>query len=178
MDMKKYKTRTMLNEILGAKDVVRSTKSPWQQLSQSMTVKDFVKIGGQSHKKRIIIESDDELDCNNSTVSPASPTKKTQTFITKEQEIEESEVESEEIEGDEMALELNDDPYKLKSDGRRIKVEDLLEKGFVDIARIHAGGSFGEMALIDGKPRFCTTKCLTRCHIIVIKKDEFEKAKE
>ena len=36
---------------------------------------------------------------------------------------------------------------------------DLYEEGMVDIARLEGGGSFGELALVDGKPRFATIKC-------------------
>jgi CRP-like cAMP-binding protein len=41
-----------------------------------------------------------------------------------------------------------------------------------------AGASLGELALIDGKPRFCTAECLTRGHLIKISRDDFEKAVE
>ena len=50
----------------------------------------------------------------------------------------------------------------------------ITEKGFVDIARIEQGGSFGALALIDGKPRMSTTKCLTRCHLLVLNADEWK----
>lgn len=53
-----------------------------------------------------------------------------------------------------------------------------MDKGFVDIARIYEGGSFGENALRDGKPRFISVKCLERCHLLFISKAGFEKARD
>jgi CRP-like cAMP-binding protein len=40
----------------------------------------------------------------------------------------------------------------------------------VDIGRVVAGGSFGALALTDGKPRISTTKCITRVHLLVLDK--------
>ena len=54
------------------------------------------------------------------------------------------------------------------TDGDNADPVMLTEKGFIDIARIEPGGSFGALALIDGKPRMSTTKCLTRCHLLVL----------
>lgn len=48
----------------------------------------------------------------------------------------------------------------------------------VDIARLEGAGSFGELALIDGKPRFATIKCTERTHFLTIHCDDFEKARE
>ena len=38
----------------------------------------------------------------------------------------------------------------------------------IDIGRVLAGGSFGANSLVDGKPRISTTKCITRCHLLVL----------
>jgi CRP-like cAMP-binding protein len=51
----------------------------------------------------------------------------------------------------------------------------LLEPGFIDIARLEGGASFGELALLDGKPRMATIKCLTRCHFISLSRVDYEK---
>ena len=48
----------------------------------------------------------------------------------------------------------------------------------VDIARLEGASSFGELALIDGKPRFATIKCTERTHFLTINRDDYEKAKE
>jgi len=48
----------------------------------------------------------------------------------------------------------------------------------VDIARLEGAGSFGELALIDGKPRFATAKCTERTHFLVISIDDFKRAQE
>ena len=96
------------------------------------------------------------------------------TFITgKEEEI--SETSEEEIihqsETDET------DVFKLRSDGRVINPHDIIDKEFVDVARINEGGSVGELSLTDGKPRFCTVKAITRTHLLSLSKQDFEKAK-
>lgn len=61
------------------------------------------------------------------------------------------------------------------SDGEHADPIALTTKGMVDIARILAGGSFGALALVDGKPRMTTTKCLTRCHLLVLNKNDWKK---
>jgi len=38
-----------------------------------------------------------------------------------------------------------------------------------------AGGSFGALALIDGKPRMATIKCLLRTHLLVLSKADWKK---
>jgi cAMP-dependent protein kinase regulator len=45
------------------------------------------------------------------------------------------------------------------------------------VARIAEGGSVGELALTDGKPRFCTVKALSRVHLLCLSRNDFEKAK-
>jgi len=44
----------------------------------------------------------------------------------------------------------------------------------VDVARIVEGGSFGDNALTDGKPRLCMTRCITRCHLLVMHVDDWK----
>jgi hypothetical protein len=44
MEMMKYKTRSMLNEILQAKDVYRNTAAPWDKIHAGSHVKDILKI--------------------------------------------------------------------------------------------------------------------------------------
>ena len=44
LELKKYKTRSMLNEILSSKDVKRKTVSPWIALQKSSEVNKIVKI--------------------------------------------------------------------------------------------------------------------------------------
>ena len=46
----------------------------------------------------------------------------------------------------------------------------------VDICRVTAGGSFGALALTDGKPRISTTKCITRVHLLVLNRHEWKKS--
>lgn len=57
-------------------------------------------------------------------------------------------------------IEDEEDVYHLKHDGEPVDPVQLTPKNFIDIARVVAGGSIGELALIDGKQRFSTIKCL------------------
>jgi len=45
----------------------------------------------------------------------------------------------------------------------------------IDIARVVNGGSFGALALTDGKPRITTAKCLIRTHLLVLSKYDWKK---
>jgi cAMP-dependent protein kinase regulator len=45
----------------------------------------------------------------------------------------------------------------------------------IDIARLEGGCSFGELALLDGKPRMATIKALKNCHIMTITKLDYER---
>jgi CRP-like cAMP-binding protein len=45
----------------------------------------------------------------------------------------------------------------------------------VDIARLAGGGSFGALALLDGKPRMTSIKTLSRCHLMTLSKTEYNK---
>jgi len=58
----------------------------------------------------------------------------------------------------------------LLDDGEYVNPIDLLEEGNVDIARLEGGASFGELALLDGKPRMATIKVLKRAHFLRINK--------
>ena len=66
------------------------------------------------------------------------------------------------------ALEEELDVNHVKSAGKPKCPIEYTSKGMVDIARIIAGGSFGANALKCGKPRLSTTKCITRCHLLVL----------
>ena len=63
----------------------------------------------------------------------------------------------------------------MKEDGDHADPEDLTDKQMVDIARVGAGGSFGALSLIDGKPRMATIKCLIRTHLLVLSKSDWKK---
>ena len=62
------------------------------------------------------------------------------------------------------------------SDGPSFDPTELVEEGYVDIARIEAGGSFGELALSDGKPRMSTVKTLTNVHLLVLNRHAYNKS--
>ena len=66
------------------------------------------------------------------------------------------------------AAEEEADVNHVMSEGELADPFALTSKGMVDIARVVAGGSFGGNALTDGKPRLSTTKCISRCHLLVL----------
>lgn len=68
------------------------------------------------------------------------------------------------------------DVFGLLTDGVKVNPIDLLEKGNVDIARLEAGGSCGELCLIDGKPRMATVICLKRTHFFILSKKLYNQA--
>ena len=76
-----------------------------------------------------------------------------------------------------MAKLLQDDIYGILDPGKPVKPSDLYEEGMVDIARLEGAGSFGELALLDSKPRFTTIKCTERTHFLTVSAADFEKAK-
>ena len=71
---------------------------------------------------------------------------------------------------------MEDDKFNVKEDFEIKNPADLVEEKFIDIARLESGGSFGELALIDGKPRMATIKCLTRCHFITLTKNIYKRS--
>ena len=73
---------------------------------------------------------------------------------------------------------VEEDVKKIYSEGQAADPVALMDRGFIDIGRIEPGGSFGALALIDGKPRMCTTKCLTRCHFLVLNKADWLRAEK
>lgn len=73
---------------------------------------------------------------------------------------------------------VEEDLRKIYSEGEVADPVALTDRGFIDIGRIEPGGSFGALALIDGKPRMCTTKCLTRCHFLVLNKVDWLRAEK
>ena len=62
------------------------------------------------------------------------------------------------------------------TDGPYVNPLDLIEHGNVDIARLEGGGSCGELALKEGKPRMATLKCLKRTHFLILNKKLYESA--
>ena len=54
---------------------------------------------------------------------------------------------------------------------------DKLEENmwFVDVAKMGAGKSFGELALISDQPRAATIKCLTQCSFATLSKSDYKK---
>ena len=95
-----------------------------------------------------------------------------------------NEGESKEIDGaaeepaeiDANASKAEDDEFNIMSEGEQVDPLSLVDPSFVDVARLEAGASFGELALIDGKPRMCTVKCLSRSHFIVLSKADYKKS--
>ena len=46
---------------------------------------------------------------------------------------------------------------------------------FVDVAKMGAGKSFGELALISDQPRAAIIKCLTQCSLATLSKSDYKK---
>ena len=63
---------------------------------------------------------------------------------------------------------LDESKPNIYTEGEQADPIKLVDEGYIDIARIEAGGSFGALALLDGFSRRATTKCLTRCHLLVL----------
>ena len=70
------------------------------------------------------------------------------------------------------------DIYKIYSEGEPANPVALTDPDFVDIARIEPGGSFGALSLIQGKKRMGTTKALTRCHLLVLNKNDWKESEK
>lgn len=51
--------------------------------------------------------------------------------------------------------------------------EDIPE--FIEAVKLGSGKSFGELALINNKPRAATIKCITPCHFAVMSKADYKK---
>ena len=71
-----------------------------------------------------------------------------------------------------------DDPFKVRNDGTPADPIELTDPNMIDISRVINGGSFGALALTDGKPRITTTKCLIRTHLLVLSRDDWCKCKQ
>ena len=70
----------------------------------------------------------------------------------------------------------HDDDYKLINEGDHVNASELLDDGHLEIARLSPGACFGELALIDGKPRMATIKCITRCHFLILDRSHYNKS--
>jgi hypothetical protein len=70
------------------------------------------------------------------------------------------------------------DIHGLKDDGVHADPAEITDAKMIDIGRIIAGGSFGALALTDGKPRITTTKCLVRTHLLVLSKSAWKKCED
>jgi len=159
LETKKYKTRTMLDEILGARDVKRSTMSPWQMMSKQSEVKAILRNQPKVSPKR-------EASKSSTSSLEEQPV---DTFLTK---IGDEAEESSEFEDEHITYDYEQDPYKVRSEGFRAEPSMQVDPGFIDIARLGPGASIGELALLDGKPRICTTKTITRCHFLILNKQQ------
>lgn len=118
LEMKKYKTRTMLNEILSSKDVSRKTASPWQVLQNACQVNKIIKLE-QPKKATLKLTGGEEEDSEKGEESVHSVKKLTpsnkKTFITGKEEEPSS---SEEEEPEHLTETDEEDIFKLKTDGK------------------------------------------------------------
>jgi CRP-like cAMP-binding protein len=59
------------------------------------------------------------------------------------------------------------DPY----DDESVPLEE--DEGFITVAKLIAGSSFGELALLEQKPRAASIRCLKVCHFMVLTKKSY-----
>ena len=50
------------------------------------------------------------------------------------------------------------------------------QQWFVEVVRLTDGQAFGELALINDKPRAATVMCLTQCYFATISREQYDKA--
>ena len=49
------------------------------------------------------------------------------------------------------------------------------DDGFIQVAKLVDGSSFGELALLEQKPRAATIRCLTNSHFMVLSKNDYNR---
>lgn len=196
-EKRQYQTKFMLTEILNSHNVKRLTTSPWAALENASQVQSFMKVGYTSEKRKMVELQNQVSDVVSrgilSKFQQESEEKLGSVFDMTEAKILGSpdKIEDEEVENELELEKLNsepgsplkilakkpkDDEFKIIYDGEKADPHEIIEDGFVDIARVSVGTSFGELALIDGKPRMATIKCLTRCHFLVLNRNDYIKS--
>jgi CRP-like cAMP-binding protein len=58
------------------------------------------------------------------------------------------------------------------SDGKSVPKTEMV---LTNVKVLTAGDSFGELALIDNRPRAATIKCRENCHLAILEKNHFNK---
>jgi CRP-like cAMP-binding protein len=69
-----------------------------------------------------------------------------------------------------MSIEEEDEDVQ---NGSKTIFIDEIDDGFITIAKLHEGSAFGELALLEHKPRMATVRCLNTCHFMVLNKDNY-----
>ena len=64
---------------------------------------------------------------------------------------------------------VQDDDSELE----RMIAEEEGEDGFITIAKLSKGSAFGELALIEMKPRMADIRCTKNCHLMTLNKENF-----
>ena len=57
-------------------------------------------------------------------------------------------------------------------DGKKVPKIDMV---LTNVKVLNSGESFGELALMDNRPRAATIKCKENCHLAVLEKNKFNK---
>lgn len=174
----------MLAEILSCTQLQRTTISPGACVDKFSQIQPFMKLNEPKIKERYEPEED---ECRLDTINENEKAFLTDVKLENDEPQKEDEVEHElEEEHDHSHSEGNEqhddhfhpkkeDIYHLNHEGEPADPIELCEQGFVDVARLAGGASFGALALLDGKPRMATTKCLTRCHLLTLSKTDYNK---
>lgn len=78
--------------------------------------------------------------------------------------------------GDELILNKNEALKRLKAMPQMQELEEVMkEADSIELTRLDDGDSFGELALIEDKPRAATIKCLTNCTFATMSRTDYEK---
>jgi len=70
-------------------------------------------------------------------------------------------------------INFDDEPDDPEAD--KILFSDELEDGFITVAKLNDGSAFGELALLESKPRMATIRCLKNCHFMVLTKNDYNR---
>ncbi|MCA9439815.1 MAG: cyclic nucleotide-binding domain-containing protein, partial [Candidatus Omnitrophica bacterium] len=59
-----------------------------------------------------------------------------------------------------------------------IQLELTSEEDAMPLITLQKGDVFGELSVVDDAPRSATARCLTDCHLLVLKRDDFDRVME
>lgn len=57
----------------------------------------------------------------------------------------------------------------------KLIVQSEKQDGFITIAKLTKGSAFGELALLENKPRMADIRCLKNCHFMILSKENYNR---